>query len=772
MAKLLSIGLDDAIDSTIDSTVIIPSFLTATNGTPGSGQFRSDIQNRASIPDLANMLSVQMGLQRTIVQEIYQIQNEFGPAGQLVSGLINDKFNQVRFVGDYVSATNVRGQQVYSFSGSSTAYMEVVFYGTGFNMLLDIGNSTVAYSIDGSAESTIVIPSNIATNVNGGRNYSPNNILNLVSGLSFGLHTIKVRLSVGTGNTNFSGFEVLTETSTIQVLPGTIAKGKRKNTLASLTSVAYDSTFESGTVGTKGGCVLVYLKQDGTIGKAITPTDVTPLLSTNANHINEEIVRNYYWREFGAGRADDFSSSNFSAASRAFALDDGTTMLSVVGGNDTASVGALALSPDGSAMIFTFIGTGIDFIRKDQANGGTDTYNFSIDGGATNALVSTGSTALTLVKCASGLPYGTHTLRINRVTAGTFSLGVTQFIVYAPKKPSLPSGAIELAQYYRMADYVASTSAAPCFTATGVVRKALTQRECTFVGTWTTPGLGSIGQFDAAYNSSSTTTGAYAEYRFFGTGFEWKGYATTVTATNQTITVDGSSNLSGFTTSFLQEASAISFTASTGVISGTSPSNQRIRIQVSGLALGFHTVRVTSNNANSNYVDSLDVICPIHAPVSNGPIVVGNTLTLGNNNFIDLRKFNKKDIIRAGAANIAKTIMTNNLALQSVTSTSYIPTGLNGSVTHLNTTGRIRVSFKVRAYGTLNNSPFYSIYINGVLTGYETTLDLLVGGSYHVTTDSQTFEVNKGINKIDIFARSATGTAVNINSINVTVEEI
>ena len=73
MTKLLSIGLDDAVDSNIDSTVIVPSFLTATNGVPASGQFRSDITGRASIPDISNMLGVQMGLQRTTIQEIYQI---------------------------------------------------------------------------------------------------------------------------------------------------------------------------------------------------------------------------------------------------------------------------------------------------------------------------------------------------------------------------------------------------------------------------------------------------------------------------------------------------------------------------------------------------------------------------------------------------------------------------------------------------------------------------------------------------------------------------
>ena len=764
MTKLLSIGLDDAVDSNIDSTVIVPSFLTATNGVPASGQFRSDITGRASIPDLANMLSVQMGLQRTTIQEIYQIMNEFGPTGQQVFGAVNDKFNQVRFVGSWSNLNSNNGPHIQA-GANIIDYVEVVFYGTGLNILnwMSSAGYDLRASVDGAAEGSNLVPATYSA-ILSARNYSSNMIVPIVSGLSLGWHTVKIRQNTSQ-SFGFNGFEILTETSTIQVLPGTLAKGKRKNTLSSLQSIAFGSSFESGTLGVKGGCVLVYLKQDGTIGKAVTPTDATPLLSTNANHINEEVVRIHHWREFGAGRADDFTSIGFTAASRAFALDDASTMLSINGGNDTAAYPALSLSPDGSAMVFTFIGTGIDFIRKDQANGGSDTYNFSIDGGSTNPLVSAGSTTPTLVKCASGLPYGTHTLRINRVTAGTYSLGVMQFIVYAPKKPSLPSGAIELAQYYKTADYVASTSAAPCFTATGVVRKALTQRECIFVGTWTTPGLGSIGQFDAAFNSSSSSSGAYAEYRFFGTGFEWKGYATTVTATNQTITVDGSSNLSVFTTSFLQEASAISFTPATGVISGTSPSNQRIRVQVSGLALGFHTVRVTSNNANSNYVDSIDIICPIHAPTLNGPYVLQNTLSLGNNNFLDLRKFNKKDLSQANKQNVTKS----PFGIANTSSTQLMP--MAGAVAHNCVTGRIRVNWRVSFWGTLNHSMFVQIFVNGVSMTPDFNSDIVVGGAYVAYTDSQILEVPKGPIHVAVYWRTSSATFT-MQSRNLYVEDI
>ncbi|CAB4125812.1 hypothetical protein UFOVP53_238 [uncultured Caudovirales phage] len=757
---------DDLLDQSLDAQVV-PTFLSAVNGVAVSGtSFRSDITGRASIPNLSSILSVQMGPSRMATQDIYQLQNEFGPAGQTVFAAVNDKFNQIRFVGDWRSTTTTNGSKILSSTSFNiTDYVEVVFYGTGLNMvtLYDGTVQNTVASVDGGSEGANIHP---ATNssVLSARNYCANQIVNVVSGLTLGMHTVKLRNNSASVDTHVAGFEVLTQTTTLQVTPGTVMKGKYKNALSSLQTVAYDSSFESGTLGTKGGCVLVYLKNDGTIAKAVTPTDTTALYLASTSHANEEIIRVYSPREFGAGRADDFSRISYSGsvAAAGFTLDDGVTTL---GANGT-SINFSNTGKDGvsanvtsDSIIFTFIGTGLD-IECWNPNAAGDTMTVSIDGGAailTGGRLYSGTTVST-AKICSGLPYGTHTVKILTANGAISDWYITSFIVYAPKKPSLPTGSIELAQYYKMASYVA-TASIPTYAgivAQGTMRK-VGLREFTYVGAGWSLAVSPDNSFNGTRNINTGTAGDYVEYSFFGTGVEIGQYF--ANALTNTYTLDGSTNFTPYTTSFVPSTgvTGLTWTPSAGTVSGTPSTANHGILTISGLALGWHKIRKTNTSGVSMYIDVMDIITPIHAPVNLGPYVLQNTLALGNNNFIDLRKFNKKDIAlySQGRSSQAFAIST-----PSVTSTALVPYA-DASISHYSATGKVRVEF----YGGYNmanatTSGEMAIFVNGKSQSrngnFQYQQNSVLSGQN--ITFFQTVNVPIGVNKIDICIKVNTGS--------------
>ena len=83
------------------------------------------ISNRAQIPDLANDLACNMGSNRICTQQVYQLQNEFGPNGEPVWGVVNDTYGQIRGVGDIQQYVTTSGSGI----GANTAgsYFEVTF---------------------------------------------------------------------------------------------------------------------------------------------------------------------------------------------------------------------------------------------------------------------------------------------------------------------------------------------------------------------------------------------------------------------------------------------------------------------------------------------------------------------------------------------------------------------------------------------------------------------------------------------------------------------
>lgn len=560
--------------------------------------------NPRRMADLTQDLKVSLGVERIMFRALTPVEKELGDAGENVyTPNIND--DRIRFVGDWQFNYTINGSKVFCDNTSSTDYMEITFYGTGLNILhhYDGNNANFVASIDGGAESANLYNTSLTSILNI-RNYGIHGVIPVTSGLSLGWHTIKIRNIAATNQILTYGIEILNESSQLVVNPGQPFQGGYAAELASQTLLDYSPT---ALTGTKGGRVVTYIDSEGNLGQAVQIVDANQLNLASADHANEEIVRKIHWEEFGYNRADDFTAASLSSQDLAFTLDDGTTTL--VGNNVTGNAGDMGLF-DGSAHVtLTFVGTGLDLLGVDDPDDLQlgDVYIDGVD-------VGTHSRSANIIPIVSGLPYGTHTVKFDN-TIFTATAGFCQgFIVYQPKKPSIPAGAIELADYNVMADFANPASAANGYISTGVLKK-MPLREYLYVDVgagWAISGVDTVS-FDCGFNLNTNAVGDYVEYTFFGTGIEITGLAQPSLVSNFTISIDGSSNLSGFTTNLLQTSTGPTFTPSTGVFTGTPAAQEKYKISVSGLTLGAHTIRVTQNTAATPlYLDGFDIITPIH----------------------------------------------------------------------------------------------------------------------------------------------------------------
>jgi len=192
-----------ALDLKVDEKCLIPdgfqdfvveSELIAVDGVPLVGQFRSEIINRANIPDLTADLRPRMGIERIMIQQIERLQDEVGPSGELVFRVTNDDNDQIRFIGGgWTSANDVNGSAALLGGGTSEELIEVTFVGTGLNMLENNGTGRDLFvKIDGGAEGITSILQDTST-ILSTRNYATNVVYNAAEGLAFGLHTIRFR---------------------------------------------------------------------------------------------------------------------------------------------------------------------------------------------------------------------------------------------------------------------------------------------------------------------------------------------------------------------------------------------------------------------------------------------------------------------------------------------------------------------------------------------------------------------------------------------------
>ena len=721
-------GLTTLVDPTI-AQISVPS---------------TTVVGRASIPDISQDCAVSFGINRIPVQSIYQLQNEFGPNGEPVFGVAGDTLGLMRFVGaGWTSTVNTYGNQVFTIN--TTDYCEVTFYGTALNLLtVNAASMDVRATVDGGTEGGNLLSTSPST-VIGARNYAPNQILSVVSGLSLGVHTVKLRNNNAAGYT-LNGFEILNTNSTtsLSINKGKVFGNQSVNTLLANALSAYNSGFETGSLGTKGGHALIYLKSDGTVGKAITAANTSQLFLTSADHTNEEASRIYHFREFGAGRADDFTAITIGSTSNfAFTLDDGTTSL-------VAAVTAIQIingvegivANGGNSVTITFVGAGLDIF---QSHGTTSRLlNVFVDGNSVGIIQA--SAIMKKSAVVSGLPYGSHTVRLlSDATVG--GPAIFKFIVYQPKKPSIPTGAIELADYNVMADCLQNASSVRDTVASGVLRKS-GLREHTYVGTWA-PSI-DPNNFSSGWNLQTSTSGAYFEYTFFGTGFDLRGLVNTGAASNVTLLVDGV-NLSSYPTSFVSTSiTGLSF-SSAGVLTGTASIIGQISMRCSGIPLGKHTLRVTNNNTSFWYSDVLDIITPIHSPKNNSLYDAQNTLPVGSNSLSDSRKYS---VNASQRKNVSQAFgLTSG---PSTSSTSLIPCP-DMSVVHSNASGRIRIAYGVTIIPNAANTNTLQAFVDGVGVGVPKFVSTISGGST-IASDSLVLNVAPGVHKVDVYWTTNSGT--------------
>lgn len=735
------------------------TLMTATSsaGTPAAGTFYSTVVGRASIVDLSQNLKVNMGIDRIMTQSIYQLQNEFGPNGEIVSATPNDLFGQIRFVGDWSTGISQNGLNV----GCSTVagnYIEITFFGTGVNCLVALNGAsfTATASVDGGAASGNLLPS--ASSIINGRNYSVNAVVSLASGLALGIHTVKLTVT-DTNGFNFYGFEVLNESSSIKINPGVGYVQAKKYTSSALQSLAYNAA----ATGTRGGRVVVYQKGDGTIGTAWQAVNASQANLNSADHTNEEVVRSYFWREFAAGRAsDDFSTVQLNTVTnaRAFTLDDGTTTLACSSPynskTDSNNVIDAMQQFNGSSTTITFVGTGLDIVRS-TGSGGTNTLvqTVSVDGVSLgNMPTSLGANQVLVQKIVSGLPYGTHTVTITRVS-GTTGEGFSRFIVYQPKKPSIPSGSVELADYNVMADYSGTTITGTTVADNlqrplGVLEKS-PLREMVYVGSWNAPASDSGNP--SGFFTYTTTLNDYYQYTFFGTGFVLHQCATVSGTYAMEVKVDGVLNATGVARSNVTNSGS-------GIYTTTSTTgNAPVRVEFTGLTAGVHTVTVTLKTASRNFtMGAFHVIAPIHSNKSNLSLDLQNTLPVGSQGISDNRKTTP---VKEAAASAKTRISVVGTSASSVTST--VTAGIvfpEMSATVYSRGAWFEIENMLNLSATSGSQTFHQFYVNGIPVGVQAVVFNTAG--FFSSTNKALVYLSAGYHKVEVYW-STNGTQMQAN---------
>jgi hypothetical protein len=577
--------------------VVVPPFTT--------------IQNRAKVEANCKVVGP---VERIRVNSLREIPNEFGTNGETV--YTSDKEDsRIRFVGSAWSTSyGSSGMGPLSPTNITTSYAEITFYGTGLNFTSSSHTGALdwRFTLDNGVESANILPEQ--SGVLNSRNYSPNIIIPVVSGLSLDWHTVRIRKADTISGFGINSFEILNESSDLTVLSGSIFKRGYEYKLESNTTVPMIPTAYSGT---NGGRVLTYIDENFQVQQAVNEVG-TPLYLASADHSNEAIYRKVNFREFGRNRTDDFSTIAGGANDRAFTLDDGTTTL--VGNDATSGVitnlDAVRATGAGAFITLTFVGTGLDLIL-DTNNSSARTTEISIDGGVfTQSVTTQANEAGGVFKVASGLPYGTHTVRFLRDHPTNDTFFISDFIIYQPKKPTVAKELPILADYNLMADFVANTVSGLETMSTGVLRKNIS-REITCTGTWSIDGSAqperTVGGFQVAGSGSGTTL----SYTFFGTGLDARFTASFNRSNNITVDLNGTplttSNFGTANISFY--GTGVHYDSVTATLDQLNASQiVGCGLIVSNLPLDLYTINFTCNDTDALVMEALDIITPIHSP--------------------------------------------------------------------------------------------------------------------------------------------------------------
>jgi len=589
------------------------------------------------LPDPALSLKPLLGIERIRFNSATPVTDERGPNGeQVYEG--DNKDARVRFVDGGASTwANISDTNGSRPNAGIDAFVEIVFFGTGLNLvtLLTTSDRDAKASIDGGGFGSNIFISG-ASSIIQGRNFNTNQIVSVASGLALGLHSAKIRIDDADGITVY-GFEILNEDTQIQIPQGEMFDGGRKFVHPALEAIAFDSGFDGAPIlNGKGGRAAIYITPEGTIGKALQQTDITQLNLAAADHSNEEETSRPGFRVFGRNRGDDFATITTANADRAFNLDDDTTSLMGIDVRQVSGKESIFVDLANGFVILNFIGTGLDIVRGDSSFPATiDTTTVFVDGASIGTI--TGNTVQddTVTKIVSGLPYGTHTVKMRRDAATTQALGISHFIIYGPKKPNIPENSAQLQEYHLMSDFAANNTTGQDTISGGILRKA-PSREVIYAGSAMSRGF-DPGSAAAGIRITLTDSGDTARYLFFGTGIELRSTMNSSRSPDVTMTIDG---LAYNDTNFVAQAASsessfygpvgTSFTASTGVWDSQSDAVVATGgLIINGLSLGLHEIIITNNNANNFNLDALDIITPVHFPdIQRGSLSMGPGLQL------------------------------------------------------------------------------------------------------------------------------------------------
>jgi hypothetical protein len=714
-------------------------------------------------------MGARMGIERVIIQQLFEIQTESGPNGERVQKPLNDDKDLVRFVGNWANSVGSSG--VFPFTSVSGDFAEFTFFGTGLNLLvlLDGTSRSFSYTVDGGSLTAYSYPAS-GSNTLTTRNYSPNQVAPIVSGLSAGIHTVRIQ-STSSNTFVIYGFEVLNETSTVRVNSGTIVKDQRQFSLEAVQAL---SAKPSTLTGSRGGRVIVY-NQGGVIGTAVQAVNASQQNVNSADHSNEEIVRVYQPREFGANRSDDFSTITTSGSDRAFVLDDGTTALagsSVLLSTVSGLPEGIALSAVSNSIQFTFVGTGLDVEYRGLNGAAATNHVWSIDGTdigfpQTDVL---SNTKVIRRKVVSGLPYGTHVFRYTVTGATPEGQVFSKFIVYQPKKPAVPSGAIELADYNVMADFSPVTTTGVYTVGTGVLKKYIQNREGTLVGTWNVSSPIAPGNYTSGQWAQGTTNGGYIEYTFFGTGFEWRFYTDPSYTSSATLSIDGlTATSTNFPAATFSVTSPATYNTSTGVLAENVTNGSGRALRVSGLTLAKHTVRLTNNTTSSLDIASFDVITPIHAPRSNFQADLQNTLPVGSCSLSDSRQYLPANLSPQKAWAQAVGVTSN----PTTTSTTLVAMP-DMSLTIKTQGGKCLIHYSLSSSLSAGSNTYgVQLFVDGVPVGTQKQIMPFTAGAVVSVSDQFLVNLSPGTHKVDLYWYASAGTFTAITTLrNLSVEEL
>ena len=657
------------------NSFVVADKLVPVNAAPGAGQYRSAINNRAPILDLAKDLSVNHGVRRIVTQYLEVARDEFGQNGELCWKAPNDKANLIRFAGEWAQIRDTDGTFLRAPQAQTANYIEVVFWGTGLNLLHRPAGGAVDWraTVDGAAEGANFLPSSANALVT--LNYDVMQITPVTSNLTPALHTVRIRKADTVSTFDVYGFEIINASTSLVARPGEGYVGGANTTLdqESLLSLSSGFTNQYGTPGTRGGKVVVYLNKDGQILKDVRWTETAQANLASANHSNEEVILKVSHRDFGRaipGSNDPDQVINAVSSTRAFNLADNSTNLmfrntfSTTPGTGPDVIYVTAGS--GNDIVIHFIGTGLDVTTANTFVAATLQFDVIVDGTSVG-IYSVGASPVSpfVQKLVSGLPFGSHVVRLSNPSGVNVAPGIMDFIVYGPKTPQVPSGSMKLAEYNLMATFAANSTANQYRISTGVIRKN-PYREFNYVngtgGTtdWQFTNSGAPSELNPSfYGIQSDRLNAYAEYTFWGTGFDFRTQIQSNGPDNLQVSLQnlsaGGSLLAATTTNFPTMSTSVygtgsAFNSSTGVLDMRDASTvSGAGFVLSSLPLALWKVRF--NNGTAGHfprIEALDIITPVYTRSFSVPGTYRTENTVGNNSLGDARLLSPTESANSG----------------------------------------------------------------------------------------------------------------------------